>query len=316
MSEKKNKIICIILVIAMAFSLLGVFRHHYAEAQITSESLMEYRKSPAVVEENQNALEENLEELKAEYAKVENSIVPAVDFFVTDLDESMYTTLYPLMSEYGFRGKMVLTHKQFPDGEGKITLEQFQELLDAGWTYCIGWDSDTDLADRIDTMQIRMERYELAMPDTIFDRDRLYTNDMAGILTDRGFKTVVVSELKEVISDEPKEESGVVLYHAATVDKLDVGPVLADESESGGGCLALRLRMKNDGETVFNEDKTRELFQQIKDLSDEERLYLCDRESMTAYWSSRVSERDEMLQSLKDAMEKIELQVSEEGQEQ
>lgn len=299
----------------MALCLCGVFYHHQTVTMANAELLTEYRNSPVVIQENQDALREELEELKAQYAKVQNSIVPVVDFFVTDLDASMYTTLYPLMDEFGFKGKLVLTHNQFPDGNGKITMEQFKELLDAGWTYCIGWDSDTDLADRIDTMQTRLDRYELAMPDTVFDRDRLYTNDMADILTKRSFKTVVVSELKKVVSDDPVEENGVLLYHAATVDKLDVGPILADESETGGGCLGLRLRMKDKNKDVFDEEKTRDLFQQIKDLSDEKRLHLCDKEPVSEYWTEKNAEQNEKLQSIEEAMKKIEAQLSEEKTE-
>lgn len=312
MNERIWRVVSLILSFAMVLCLGGVFIHHRAERKANEEKLLEYRNSPVVIEENQDAIRAELEELKQKYEEVKKSILPTMDFFVTDLDESMYWNLYPLMNEFGFKGKLVLTHKQFPDLDGKISKEQFNEMLNAGWSYCIGWDSDTDLADRIDSIRPRLEEYSLAMPDTIFDRDRLYTEDMASILTERGFTTVVVSELKKVISDEPVQQSGVTLYHTATTDKLDVGKAMDKRADEGGGCFSLRLRIRDNGDVVFSEAKTRKLFEKIKAMADENHLHLCDQTSVAAYWQNEAAQSEAMLHSLEDAMAQLETQLAQE----
>ena len=50
----------------------------------------------------------------------------------TDLDERIYTDIYPTMEEDGFVGMLAVSSAYLPDGEGRLTSEQIRELLEAG----------------------------------------------------------------------------------------------------------------------------------------------------------------------------------------
>lgn len=77
-------------------------------------------------------LQQELSELEREYAKrmeAKSCVVLCFEQATSNLIEEVY----PLLAEYGYRGVFVLDDVSELGKKGKITKEEYQQLIDAGW---------------------------------------------------------------------------------------------------------------------------------------------------------------------------------------
>lgn len=82
---------------------------------------MEEELRPLYVEKNR--MERELEQLADEY-ELRISGTGTVGILFTDLDERIYTELYPVMKEYGYTGIIAVSGSYLPGGEGCLSVEQ------------------------------------------------------------------------------------------------------------------------------------------------------------------------------------------------
>lgn len=71
---------------------------------------------------------------------------PKFVFRFDDIRDTQYTTAYPIMRAYGFRGSCFVIADKIGASGGYMTLAQMQELHDAGWDMCNHTKTHTDLS--------------------------------------------------------------------------------------------------------------------------------------------------------------------------
>ena len=88
--------------------------------------------------EEKTRLEQELNALQDEYDLMISG-AGIVTVLFTDLDERIYTEIYPIMEKYGYTGVLAVSGSSLPGGEGLLSSEQITELLEAGWACCPAW---------------------------------------------------------------------------------------------------------------------------------------------------------------------------------
>ncbi len=119
---------------------LGVFTwRDYQTQQEQAAGREEAEKLLRPLDVEWNRIQQEIDDLEEEYSlKMEGTGTAEVLF--THPDARVYEEAYPIMEEYGYTGVLAVSEQQFPGTEGNMSLEQFQELIQAGWMICTrGW---------------------------------------------------------------------------------------------------------------------------------------------------------------------------------
>ena len=65
-----------------------------------------------------------------------------VILFFDQMDHNLFEEVYPLLSQYGYKGVFVLKDGKLPGDEGMISKEQYEILLDNGWEAALGGNEE------------------------------------------------------------------------------------------------------------------------------------------------------------------------------
>ena len=105
--------------------------------------------------------------LQQEYLRQKNH--PATEHVLfLDLDSQLYTDAYPIMERAHVTGSLGLSESNFPGDPGKITREEFDELLEHGWDYCLVCGNGEDFTAWDSEMTRLLENAGLSKPKTVF----------------------------------------------------------------------------------------------------------------------------------------------------
>ena len=109
----------------------------------------------------------------------------------TGLEADVYNVCYPIMKRFGYTGLLAISLKQLPGMDGRMSLEQFQELIAEGWDICIKWDADTPARIWWPELQKQMEQLELQTGAVVYFTTGTYKGSLDAQLMDMGFSIVV-----------------------------------------------------------------------------------------------------------------------------
>lgn len=210
---------------------------------IQERSRAEQEKQMALNSANNeaNPLEIQRRELKAQLDILkknppsENIKLGTVEFVFRTLDKKLiYDEIFPMMTERGMTGTLLLTNTEVPGLWGKISMDQFQEMLDAGWDYCIqnnaGWGWR-------DIMENTLKRYNIALPDTVYVEKDKY--DLKKDDEMEGYQFMI---------HHGEEASPVVIYHFEKTGLIHLG---AKDWNYAGVREEIRDMMSHAGNLVF-----------------------------------------------------------------
>lgn len=109
------------------------------DAEKATEGELEEKEQSEVSDEEK--LQEIEETLKQLYKYAPSNAYIGIEY----INSSVYDYLYPVLRDAGYAGVMVLRNGVLPGDERRITVEQCQKLLDAGWNFAVGANYDIDL---------------------------------------------------------------------------------------------------------------------------------------------------------------------------
>ena len=188
---KTRKTLTIALVITLV-ALLGLVIFLWSSEK--SEQAKEARQAkwekeclPYNVEKQK--LQEELKALEIAYQS-EQQPKSTVQFLFTEMKAELYTKCYPTMKNKGFVGVMALSTEDFPGNKGCITLEQFHELKNAGWTVCVRWDAKTPVKQWWPTLEQKMNDLGVKA-ECVYIPAGEYNAKLDDTLVQMGFNTVV-----------------------------------------------------------------------------------------------------------------------------
>lgn len=202
---RRNKIVCIALVVAFAI-LLSVFGgYSLAEAEADRQFREEVKRVAAPYELEKTGYTMELYNLERELQK----LLPCgatMTMVVTSADEMLYTDVYPIFcgtSKYNAKsenvslvGTVCLRKGDLPGDEGNITLGQYNELVEAGWgtALYIGHKDASDLEGYLSGMRAELAALDIPMPNTAYFISGAYSQDRDSALMSHGIRNVIHHE--------------------------------------------------------------------------------------------------------------------------
>ena len=152
----------------------------------------------------------------------------------TELDEKVYTEIYPKMKECGYRGVLALSTEEFPGEKGCMTEKQFKKLLKEGWTYCITWDKSRSIDVWEIFMQQKVAKLKLEKPAVMYFPTNTYKKAHNESLKEYGYQ-IIVHHGERNLSLYPKTTKKEEFWYPGVCGMSGEGPKtkLRDVATSG-----------------------------------------------------------------------------------
>lgn len=135
-----------------------------------------------------------------------------MSFVFVEIDAELYTDVYPMMSaenEADLVGIVALSEDELPGMTGNISIDQYNELISAGWGNALYWNGEGELADFIERMQTLLGGMEIELPQNIIFAGGVYTKAFDEILLQHGIENAVHSGEEELRYIEQSNPDGV-----------------------------------------------------------------------------------------------------------
>lgn len=191
---QKIKIFAVIVTVILAVLLAAALtaNHNAEKEELQNAEKLEKMITPLNIKLGE--LDSERQALDDLYEKKINGM-GTVGLVYINADDAVYDIAYQQMSEYGYSGVIALSDISFPGDEGCITAEQFDEMLAAGWKWCVTFpaESETPEAD-IDMLLARALDTGLENSNMIYFPDESYTPEYDEWLSAHGFDIVLHQE--------------------------------------------------------------------------------------------------------------------------
>ena len=215
----------IAMVITLVLTLcLGMFiwnMNQEEKNQIAAQEKVESAKRPLLVKKEK--IERKLDNLNRDY-KANISPKATTQVIFTGLEADVYNICYPIMKKFGYTGILAVSLTQLPGMEGRMSLEQFQEMIQSGWKICIKWDAETPVRNWWPKLQKQVKQLGLETGDVVYFTTGTYKSSLDSQLTTMGFSVVVHHGEESESLIQTKDEEG--LWHLGSVGLMGEKPKL------------------------------------------------------------------------------------------
>ncbi len=261
-------------------------------------------------------LEKELESLEKAYTNQYQGM-GSVIFLFTDLDEIIYTDIYPQMKEYGFTGVLCLSSDDLPGRDGCLSQSQFKELLDAGWTCCLVWQEDMGSEEWLAACREMEEEAGVERPDTVYTVSETYSGRLDSFLEEQGFSAIVhhgEEELPLILSDS---EEGI--WHPGAVAWLQDGASsLLASATSQGGNLIFTIGSDSEAEQ-YEEGQFASMLEKVDGYCKEDSLFVADfiqareyrrtiesrQETVESEWTRQKTDLENQIEKLDEEIDAV-----------
>ncbi len=283
---------------------LGVFTwRDYQTQQEQAAGREEAEKLLRPLDVEWNRIQQEIDDLEEEYSlKMEGTGTAEVLF--THPDARVYEEAYPIMEEYGYTGVLAVSEQQFPGTEGNMSLEQFQELIQAGWSTCIVWSGD-DMYTWLGALALKMQETGVPGSSVMYFPSETYLKEYDEILLAHGFAAAVHhGEAGEM--DTAAGEGGI--WHPAAVGLQGETPKYRlDDAVKNKANIVYTVGWQQEDE-MYNEKMLRSMLSYFKQYQEESGLQVMD--------IAGAGEYRQQLENDKGAIEQEYLQKKEELERQ
>ena len=195
---------CVLLLVAVSLTL------SFASCKRSSYNAEYEKKLADLIYENQMLINEK-NQLDSVMEK-ELGNASFMSFVFVEIDAELYTDVYPMMSaenEADLVGIVALSEDELPGMTGNISIDQYNELISAGWGNALYWNGEGELADFIERMQTLLGGMEIELPQNIIFASGVYTKAFDEILLQHGIENAVHSGEEELRYIEQSNPDGV-----------------------------------------------------------------------------------------------------------
>lgn len=281
-----KKIVSIATVILAVGLILFIWKIEGQEKKETQMHTEWYEaRRPLTVKKEQ--LEQQLEDLDEAYETAKNPRATTQVIF-TELSASVYDVCYPIMKEFEYTGILALSKDQLPGKEGCMTIEQFRELLDEGWTTCIEWSSDTAVNKWWPELQEELQKLTIPQSTTMYFPIGTYKGDYDKELQEMGFATVVVGKTGDENPLQLQYEEGV--WHIGAVGLMSSKPRLwLNESVAQKANVIYTIGFREEeSENLFNEKSFRSMLNCFDEYEATDAISVTNVEEAREYFQNRL----------------------------
>lgn len=143
------------------------------------------------LQRQREALEAKRNELELDYA-IQMRDVGTVQLLIRDMDEKIYTEVYPLMRDRGIVGVLGINTRQLPGLYNKLTTDQFNRLMMDGWGSCLVYERTPNFQNWYTSISNWLTRDNLPVPTAIFFPEGTYDSSLDQKLIEKGIRTVIL----------------------------------------------------------------------------------------------------------------------------
>ncbi len=198
-----------VILLILALCLLGVGYMYVRRADAIGQwDIQNLSAEVEPLQQEKERLEKQRTALNEEYTTLLRD-PSTIQFLFRQLNEEIFTDVYPLMRDHGIVGVLGVSTQQYPGRRGCLSKSQFSRLQMDGWGTCLVFDLDYryNFDYWFNYMSQQFTRDGYTMPKAIFFPDNSYDPEiMDETLIAAGIETVVVNA-----------EDG----HSATISKVD-----------------------------------------------------------------------------------------------
>lgn len=297
------KLVAVITAIVLAgFISFLVWRENQAGKQREAE-YTELQNKLRPLEQEKTRIKKALENLEADYAEKSELTASAVILF-TDLDEKIYTDMYPKMRNRGYVGVLALPISQLPGQSGCLSQEQFDTLMKAGWKCSLKWEKEMEPEEWFKACEEMMPKIGITRPDMVYFPQNTYKSQSDEFLTEKGIEIVVhhgERGLPLVISEV---EDGIWHPGARGLRESKTVQLLEEAVELKGNII---FTVGSDIESEnYNQNQFDSMLVWLKKYCDDEQLVVTD------LWEARKQRKraalgsGELEESYEEARERLE----------
>lgn len=166
-------------------------------------------------------IESEIEKVDAEFYK-KTSPSATVQIVFTDLDERVYSQVYPIMEKRGYVGILVFSETQLPGAEGCITMKQYEELMKNGWSTCVQWEEPDDEAKWWKNWKSKLKELNIEIEESVYFPKDTYESGMDIFLEEVGIKNVIIEKADRESPLQVKSEEGI--WHIGAMGCMTTQP--------------------------------------------------------------------------------------------
>ena len=301
------KRIAIVLTVVLA-GVLGFFLWNEYRGEQERQAQYEARERelrPLTVQYND--LQKQLTNLEELYKAKKEGIGTTSVIFV-DMDERIYTDCYPVMKEKGYTGILAVSDTMFPGIEGCMSMEHFQELIQAGWTICLNWNAEQPIESWLPSVTENLAAIGMESGNIMYFPNGTYTQEYDAVLLEYGF-TVAVHHGEEgrsmILSGD---EDGV--WHPGAVGLQGKEPkAKMQESVTGKGYLinVVGFRLEED---MYNDKMFRSMLDFCSEIEAKNSLMVMDINAAREYCRQRMMGYPDLEEEYRQQREELEKQIA------
>lgn len=296
------------LIVLLAGLLAFLLWQDHREQQQNEKHLTALADEVQPLDQKRQELQSELTLLEKEYeARMEG--VSMEELLITELDAILYTDMYPLTQEYQVTGVLALSQEQFPDQEGKISREQFNELINNGWSYCLSWSGEGDLSVWLTGMQEQLKAAGLAMPEVLYFQSGAYSMEADSIIQGFGISIAVHHGEEDLPYIITESEEGIWHPGSYPWNTSGIRDVI-DGLVNDGGNLAFTVSF-NQEKDIYKDQSFRIMLEYIADYRANEQLLVTDFLNARSCMQNAENGNVELKTELETKKAEIQLQIEE-----
>lgn len=316
MAKKIIYIVTLVLAIGLCALMIGT-KVKEDKTAARYEELNAQRRPFAV---KKAKLEQELVDLEQAYeVEVEPNAVTQVVF--PELDEQVYSACYPIMKEYNYVGTLSLSLTEFPGEPGCMSVEQFQELLDAGWGICITWQTQTSHSQWLPQLQSKLTALEVEQEQAVYFPKGTYSADLDETIQQAGFSIAISGTTDAEIPLQTKYEENI--WHVGAVGLMSSKPRLwLNEAVAQKANIVYIVGFELE-EELYNENSFRSMLKCFREYEDTNELIVTTIDEakdnffyrgkgvdpeFEAQYQAKKAELEEQLSQVKQQLKEIEEQ--------
>lgn len=199
--SRRNKTITFTAIIVF-LSIVAIVALNFVASSLVNMVVLERRDAVVAPLEMKRAL------LRRELSTLENDLTAAlpngatVTTVVTDLNTKLYDDVFPMYEGVAedqdpgtlkLVGTMCLSEDELPGDEGNITLSQYNEMIESGWSTVlyVSKKNAKELTSYVTRMENKLEALSIPMPTGLYFELNAYAFELDGEILSLGMKYVM-----------------------------------------------------------------------------------------------------------------------------
>lgn len=268
----------LVIIIIGAIVLTGMLYLDHTRKIDNSKKLQSVQGEIGPLEKEYTELSEKNSQMKKELEEKEigtKSLMLTVD----SMEQSVYDTVYPKMTESGYHGTLVLSDGQIPgETDTMYSGKAFDKMLSGGWDYAVSVSAKTS-ADDISEWQnsledaiVKWEKAGIQIPTVYVCKAGQYQDAMKEVLQEKGFNFVVNVQEDTIELASTYDDSWCVFENVYLKEVVSNVTTMMKSAQTAGKSMGISfgtvVEKVTDDNVELSVNKFEQLLNQVKDMQD------------------------------------------------